>query len=98
MRSKKRCQRQHTQQRASMRYGLTVGKKDYDDLCSRIKSGDGCVFLEKQSNRVSMWAVSMDGEWVPVIYDKIRHSVVTFLPPEALEPFRDKIDGSKMSG
>ncbi len=92
--TKKKSQRQHTQRRASQRYGFTIGPKIYDELCHKIKndSKDECVFLEKQSNRVSMWAVKVEGQWVPVIYDKERHSIATFLPIEALQPYQNKLN------
>ena len=91
MKAKKKSQYQHTQRRACERYGLTIGPKAYNELCQKIKD-QNCVFLEKQSNRVSMFAVKMDQQWIPVIYDKERHSVVTFLPQKALEPYADKLD------
>lgn len=87
---KKKSQYQHAQKRASERYGLTVGHKTYEELCRKIQKHD-CVFLEKQSNRVTMFAVCIEGEWMPVIYDKDRHSIVTFLPKEALDPHRNKL-------
>lgn len=72
---------------------MTIGPKAYGELCNRIQNqDDGCVFLEKQSNRVSMFAVKVEGEWVPVIYDKARHSIATFLPLEALEPYLEKLN------
>lgn len=89
MKSKKKSQVQHAQKRAAQRYGVTVGSKTYKQLCSRIQKNKDCVFLQRQSNRVSMFAVKMNEEWVPVIYDKTRHTIVTFLPQTALEPFKN---------
>lgn len=90
--SKKKSQKQHTQRRACQRYGLTIGPKTYYELCNNIKNMKDCVFLEKQSNRVSMWAVKMEGQWICVIYDKERHSIATFLPQEALLPYQSKLN------
>lgn len=91
--AKKKSQYQHTQRRAWERYGLTVGPKTYDEMVQKIQ-GQDCVFLQKQSNRVSMFAVKIDEQWIPVIYDRDSHSIVTFLPQQALEPYADKL-GSK---
>ncbi len=94
MRKKKKSQYQHSQKRGRQRYGVTIGPKGYEELCNRIQQQDkDCVFLERQSNRVSMFAVRFEGEWMPVIYDKIRHSIATFLPKAALEPYKDKLNG-----
>ncbi len=89
--AKKKSQFQHAQRRACQRYGLTVGPRKYEELCKKIQQQD-CVFLEKQSNRVTMFAVQMEEQWLPVIYDKDRHSIVTFLPKQALDPYLDKLD------
>ncbi len=92
MKTKKKSQYQHAQKRASHRYGLTIGPKTYDLLCKKIQNHDSdCIFLYKQSNRVTLYAVFIDEQWVPVVYDKDRHSVVTFLPETALNPFWDKL-------
>ena len=90
MKAKRKSQYQHSQRRASERYGMTVGHNLYDRLCERIQRAD-CVFLERQSNRVSVFAVEIDGAWVPVVYDKARHAISTFLPREALDPYRAKL-------
>ncbi len=92
MKKTKKRQFQHTQKRAKYRYGLTIGPKTYDCLCKKIQEQQDSVFLYKKSNRVTLYAVFMEDQWIPVIYDKERHSVVTFLPPEALEPYRTKLN------
>jgi hypothetical protein len=93
MRLKKKSQKQHAQKRAAQRYGMTVGPQTYNELCKKVQtSSPDCVFLEKQSNRVSMFAVLLEDKWVPIIYDKQRHTIVTFLPEEALEPYRNKLN------
>src|SRR5262245_10553695 len=85
MGSKAEDQRRHALRRASERYGLTLSPGQYDELCHRIRHGqDGAVFLDRQSNRVSMWAVRHGLRWLPVIYDSRRHQIVTFLPVNTL--------------
>jgi hypothetical protein len=89
---KEKSQKVHAQQRCKERYGLTLGRKTYDILCVKLREqGEDCIFLEKQSNRVSFFAIKHEEEWIPVIYDKMRHTIVTFLPKEALEPHKDKL-------
>ena len=89
---KEKSQKIHAQKRCKQRYGLTLGTKTYDALCAKLREqGDDCVFLFKESNRVSLFAIKHEGEWVPIVYDKIRHTIVTFLPKEALEPYKDKL-------
>jgi hypothetical protein len=95
MRLKKKSQKQHAQKRAIQRYGVPIGPKTYNELCQKVqKQGPECVFLERQSNRVSMFAVILEGNWVPIIYDKQRHTIVTFLPQTALEPYRDQLNAT----
>lgn len=89
---KEKSQLIHAQRRCRERYGLTLGTKAYDDLCGKLQDGGAdCVFLEKQSNRISLFAVWYEDEWVPVVYDKIRHTIATFLPKEALDQYKHKL-------
>jgi len=92
--SKKKAQRKHAQRRACERYGLTFGPETHAKLCTQIKNGRA-IFLERQSLRVTMFAVYHDGQWIPVVYDTHRHTIVTFLPLEALKPYTDKINAEE---
>lgn len=97
---KRSNQRRHSQVRAEQRFGIGMDTKTYEELCSRIRNaigaGDkGVVYLEKQSNRVSIMAIHHGEEWVPVCYDKQRKSIATFLPREALNPYLKKLEGIK---
>jgi len=86
--SKAKRQKGHAKRRARERYGLNLRQHEYDELVRRIKNNIDCRFLQRQSNRVSLFAIKMDGNWLPVVYDKQRHTVVTILPPEALDQYR----------
>lgn len=88
MGSKAECQKKHAKRRAKSRYCLQLHDHLYNKLVKQIQEGRDVVFLEKQSNRVSFFALKNDGVWLPVIYDKERKTIVTVLPVEALEPYR----------
>lgn len=83
----------HATRRARQRYGISLKQHDYTDLCRVLTKGNSqdCVFLQKQSNRVTFWAVFYEDKWLPVVYDKLRKRIATVLPPEALLPFKDKL-------
>lgn len=86
--SKAACQKKHAKRRAADRFGLKLHDHEYVGMVKQIQEGRDLVFLEKQSNRVSFFALKKDGLWLPVIYDKERKTIVTVLPTEALEPYR----------
>lgn len=83
---KKHCERIHAKRRAEERLGLKINREQYRLLRDRIKArGPGVVLLEKQSLRRSKFAVTLDdGRTVPVIWDRKRNEIITFLPLEAL--------------
>ena len=71
---------------AMQRYGLRITKSAAQDIVNKIQHGKA-RFIEKQSNRVSVWEVSDDdGNPMRIVYDKLRHTIVTFLPGFILEP------------
>lgn len=45
-----------------------------------IQNGNG-IFIEKQSNRVTVWDLSLNSSVYRVVYDKDRKRIVTVLPP-----------------
>lgn len=85
-RSKASAQYLHAKKRAAERYGLELTKEHYQTLCLAIQRGEG-TFLGRQSNRVSVWQITVyrastnDFPKVNVVYDRQRHTIVTFLPP-----------------
>jgi len=90
-RSKKKNQIQHAKHRAMQRYGISLTASGSEEMVRKIQSQKDCVFLERQSNRVSMIAVLHEEVWIPVVYDKQRKSIVTVLPENALQPYRSKL-------
>lgn len=79
--TKAKCQQLHAIKRAASRYGINLDKDNYKELCQQIKDQKG-TFIRKQSNRISIWAITFKNKEVLVAYDKLRHTIVTFLPPE----------------
>lgn len=81
--SKKLSQRAHAKRRFIERTGTTLSKALRRDLVRRIQDGKA-TFLDKQSNRVSLWKVpELTGDHV-LVYDKRTHEIVTVLPLEDL--------------
>lgn len=83
--SKAASQFRHAARRAQERYGLDLNKDRYRQLCQFVQDGHG-ECLGKQSNRLTVWriVVPLDGGihlTCNVVYDKQRHTIVTFLPP-----------------
>lgn len=76
---KKYAQSAHAKRRAAERYNVVVSSDDLKTVVQRIQSGR-CTLLQKQSNRVSLFDVDIHGTVYRVVYDKKRHSIVTFLP------------------
>jgi len=89
--NKAKSQKIHARKRGMQRYGLQIGPKTYDLLCNKIRKGEDAVFLMRESNRVSHYAVKHDGDWIPVVYDNNRSTIVTFLPKEALSQYEVKV-------
>ncbi len=79
--SKRYAQVIHARNRAMSRLGLNFNKEARHDLINRIQDGE-LQFLYKQSNRVKCFRWEYEGKPVDVLYDSIRHTVITFLNPE----------------
>jgi hypothetical protein len=87
--SKAASEFRHAQRRAKERYGIELNKDRYMQLCTQVKDGKG-QYLGKQSLRLSVWRIDAQddsGKAVRpvVIYDKQRHRIVTFLPPDVTD-------------
>lgn len=77
--NKSQAQRIHAKRRAEERYGLALNRQDLRDVADSIQRGDA-VHVQTTSNRTSVHDVKHKGIKVRVVYDRIRHNVVTFLP------------------
>jgi len=81
---KKMTERKHFKRRVFERYNITINDNEYDFLVSKIKKNDKTVvqFLTKQTNRVSIQLLKYKEYEIVVVYDKLRKSLVSALPPE----------------
>lgn len=81
--SKRDAQKSHFRRRVFERYSLQINEGEYDFLVSRIRKNDKAVvtFLTKQSNRLSVHLINYRNTEFVAVYDKLRKSLVTALPP-----------------
>jgi hypothetical protein len=81
MNLKAQCQVIHAKRRALERYGLSLNRKSYGELVKIIQSGKA-LFLERQSNRISIFSLTYQEKQLKCVYDSHRHKIVTLLPNE----------------
>ena len=79
MPSKSKRQKKHFKFRCLQRHGLVITNQQYTKLIENIQIGNA-EFIEKQSNRVSVFRVKIDEKNFRVIYDKQRKTLVSALP------------------
>ncbi len=73
--SKCKALKRHTKKRAAQRFGINV---DIHELADLIQRNCG-TFIERQSNRVTVWDVEYKGATLRVVYDKLRGLPITVL-------------------
>jgi hypothetical protein len=78
MSSKKKAQKIHAKRRVMERYNLSLKNKDLYSIGQKIIKGESC-FKRKINNRLKVHEVEYGGQILKVVYDSIRHTVVTFL-------------------
>jgi len=76
---KQKAQRIHARRRAAERYGITLDSELRNALIAEIQRGVTTIMF-RQSLRVSIHRVDLDGRVYRVVYDKRRKELVTFLP------------------
>ncbi len=81
---KAKNQFKHTQRRFKQRYGIRLSQDEYIALCGQIASHQA-GFIDKITHRVSRFWVQYDDQWYPVIYDRLRKTIVTVLLREWIE-------------
>jgi len=81
---KKLSERVHAQRRLSERYGISLSGKAYKEIIRLIsgstRTNPTADFIERRSQRVSIWEVPYDGRKLKAVYDQTRREIVTFLP------------------
>lgn len=79
---KRKAQQKHAVRRFAQRHGEFVGQDRFLEMVHSIQEGRA-TFIEKQSNRVSVFDVALGEKIVRVVYDKHRKTIVTALPDSA---------------
>jgi len=69
----------HAKRRFKARLGLKLTPKLYASMIQDIQGGQA-ELVDKQSNRVSIFRLEVDGHTVKVVYDKHTKAIVTVLP------------------
>lgn len=78
------AQERHAERRFLQRTGIVLTTELHGRLTAKIRKDDSdAVFVEKQSNRVSVWDVThkLEGKKITfrIVYDKMRRNIVTVL-------------------
>lgn len=85
MKSKKRCQVEHTAKRFQERFNITYTQFIKDQLLHKIHTGEAKLHL-KSTNRISLWDVELETKeqtvMVRVVYDCLRRNVASVLTME----------------
>ena len=81
--TKKQNQVFHAKRRAAERFGIELNKDLRKRIIRMIQTGRA-QFVERYSHRRSRFIFKVDGVKMPVIYDKVRHTLATVLPPESI--------------
>jgi hypothetical protein len=83
--------RLHTRKRARQRYGLHLVRDDLEQIVGQIQRREDAYRVMDQSNRKSHWLVWYRERWLPVVYDRGRHAIVTVLPQSVLAEYRKQV-------
>lgn len=77
------CERLHAARRCEERFGFRPSMGELKGVEKQIQTRTA-TFIDRQTNRVSRWRVSIRETECRVVYDGNRHRVVTFLPPDGV--------------
>lgn len=80
---KRSCQTSHFKRRFLERYGIDPNRDMRQQILTQIQTGRSSL-IHAQSLRVSIHAVWVDEQRYPIVYDRLRKSLVTVLPKECL--------------
>ena len=78
-------QKSHARRRYEERFGQELSHEEYEDVIAQIQDPNRGWFLEKQTDRVSLWCVTVYGKDAVAMYDKETHQVRTFYTLELWE-------------
>jgi hypothetical protein len=81
---KKKAQLKHARRRFEGRFDIHLNDNEYLQLVNKIQQGRA-EFVERQSNRVTIWNVDHQDKTIRVVYDKRTKVIVSALPIYGLE-------------
>lgn len=79
--TKQQSQRIHAMRRALERFEVSLTRAQYNLLVDQIQQKQAEMVLTI-SNRLTIYRLALDGREAHALYDKRRHTIVTFLLPE----------------
>lgn len=77
----------HAMRKAHERYGLAIGPQGLHEIVNKIQSGES-EFIMQRTRRVAIHKTTYGGVCVHVAYDRIRHTICSFLLPEHIEQYK----------
>lgn len=80
--AKRRHEIEHVRRRLKERFGITLNEQEIERLNQAIGKHPAWTFVERQSQRVTVWNGVMLGQEMYVVYDKLRNTVVSVITPE----------------
>lgn len=83
---KKYAQRAHFKRRLEERLGITINRFQRKEIIANIKA-NRYKFLKRQSSRVTIWEIVLNGQAFVAVYDSIREELVTVL---TMEMYKEK--------
>lgn len=83
--SKKKAQQKHVQKRSAQRFGTSLSSEKQEKLIRKIQWGEGRI-VKRQSLRVTIHDVELDGTIYRCVYDKLRKSLATVLTTDMDPP------------
>ena len=83
------CQTKHAKIRCFQRFGIFPSNTEIQAIIKDIQEGTA-KFLQKQTNRISVFGITFHGIEMEVCFDKGRKTLVTFLPPEGHPDYEEQ--------
>jgi len=80
------AQKHHAMNRFAERYGKVLTPRDYREAIKNIIAGN-FVFIERQSNRRTVFRGVVNGVDTLMVYDSLRKRIITFL----IDGYRESI-------
>ena len=74
----------HAMRQFYSRFGRELTLKEYYTAIEDIQTNNA-IFIEKKTNRISIFRVSCNNTPAIAVYDKLRKTIATFLTPKMIE-------------